>query len=657
MGEPGASERTAPAGASRLSAPAIVLLVVLSGVWAWWGWKQGAYFGVVLLPGAVVLALVAVLYSSIAPWPADARLSRPAAIAIGALAALGCWEALSAIWSPAPDVAVFDGQRVLVYALSFGLGVWLCMLLGNRLTLSLVPLTFAAGVTGFVAILGLLTNDVPKDVLELGTLEYPLGYRNAEAAFFAIALFPAVGLAADRDRAVWLRALALGVGTLSIQLCMLAQSRASVPAMIVAVVVYALAAPKRVRALCWLALAVIPAIAVLPALTSLYDAGQHGASDAVDEMRTAGATVAVIAAVAALIGAAAARFEARLPGLGSDTTRSNRAVAIGIAGIAVASVVAFVVAVGDPGDWLSKRADEFRYGGTPNLSESSSRFGFSVGSDRYDVWRVALDTAGEDPLLGVGGGGFQYSYLLHRDHSRQQVHDAHSVELETLSEFGIPGLAMLVIALAACGIGLVWVRRRVPEAAGLAAIALAAGAYWLVHTSVDWFWPYPVVAAPLLGLLGAACAHGPPLTTRVRVPWRVALGVGAALLAITAVPPFLSQRYVDQAYSDWRTDLSGAYADLDRAADLNRLSITPLLAEGAIATASGDTERAISAFEAAADKRPEEWAAHFLLARLQLRSDPTEAKRELALAVELNPREKRVRELARSLGVTDPEES
>jgi hypothetical protein len=656
MGAPGASERTARAGGSQLTVPAIVLLVVLSGVWAWWGWKQGAYFAVVLLPGTILLCLVALLYASITPRPAGVRLSLPAAIAIGALVALGCWEVLSATWSPAPDAAVFDGQRVLVYALSFGLGVWLCLLLGERPNLSLVPLAVAAGVTGLVAILGLLTNDVPNDVLELGTLEYPLGYRNAEAAFFAIAVFPAVGLAADGGRAVWLRAVALGIATMSIELCMLAQSRASVPAMIAALIVYALAAPKRVPALSWLLLAAIPAVAILPALTSLYDAGQHGALDALDEMRTAGTAVAVIAVVAGLIGAAAARFEARLPGFGSDSPRSNRAVAVGMAVLALASVVAFVVAVGDPGAWISKRADEFRYGGTPDLSGSSSRFGFSVGSDRYDLWRVALDDAGDDPLLGDGGGGYQYSYLVQRAHARQQVHDAHSVELETLAEFGVPGLVMLLTAFVAAGAGLIWVRWRAPAAAGLAAIALPAATYWLVHTSVDWFWPYPVVTAPLLGLVGAACAHGPPIATRRgRVPWLTVLAVGAGVLALSAIAPFLSQRYVDQAYSEWRTDRAGAYDDLERAQDLNRLSITPLLAEGAIATASGEGDHAIAAFEAAADKRPEEWAAHFLLARLQLRSDPQEARRELQLALELNPREERVRELARRLGVTAPE--
>ena len=64
-----------------------------------------------------------------------------------------------------------------------------------------------------------------------GTLDFPLGYRNAEAAFFAIALFPALGLAADRELDWRLRAAALATATLCIELFLLAQSRASMPAM------------------------------------------------------------------------------------------------------------------------------------------------------------------------------------------------------------------------------------------------------------------------------------------------------------------------------------------------------------------------------------------------------------------------------------------
>ena len=82
------------------------------------------------------------------------------------------------------------------------------------------------------------------------------------------------------------------------------------------------------------------------------------------------------------------------------------------------------------------------------------------------------------------------------------------------------------------------------------------------------------------------------------------LTAGAVALAISAVPLYLSERYVNDAYDEWRSDASRAYDDLDRAQALNPLSVFPVLAEGAIARANGDRPRAIDAFRRAAKKRP-----------------------------------------------------
>ncbi|MEO8093122.1 MAG: hypothetical protein ABI726_10490, partial [bacterium] len=63
------------------------------------------------------------------------------------------------------------------------------------------------------------------------------------------------------------------------------------------------------------------------------------------------------------------------------------------------------------------------------------------------------------------------------------------------------------------------------------------------------------------------------------------------------VPPYLSERYVNQALDGWRADLERAFDDLGRAGSLNPLSEEPLLTEGAIARAAGDRAHAIEAFE------------------------------------------------------------
>jgi O-antigen ligase len=642
---------------SRLEPAAWLALALLTIVWSWWTWQQGAYFGAVLLPGAILLCMVTALLVRFAPWRGDLRLSRPVLIALVSLAGLGGWELLSALWSPAPDVAIADGQRVLVYALAFGLGLLACNLLGMRMKLSMLPLAGAAAFAGLITAIMLATGDSPAQLLErAGTLEYPLGYRNAEAAFFGIALFPALGLAADRDLGWRLRAGALATATMCIELFLLAQSRGSMPAIAVALAVYILMSPFRLRALAWLGLALLPALPIVPALTSLFGAADQGLGPSVlDEMHRAGVIVLLTTLAAFALGAVCTRSEARIPGLGSHSRDANRGVGRALAATAIVLVIAFVAAVGDPVHWVGDRAEEFRAGGSPDLSDHSSRFTFNAGSDRYDIWRVALDEAADDPLFGTGGGGFQYAYLREREAPTQNLRDAHSVELETVSEFGLPGLALLVAALVAATVGILRARTLGPSAATLSAIALASGGYWLVHTSVDWFWPYPAISAPVLALAGSACA---PLVRTVHRrstrPWRGWLIGGLAVLAVSAIPPWLSERYVNHAYATWRTDLSRAYDDLDNAQRLNALSDTPLLAEGAIARASGDAERALTAFREAADERPEEWATHYLLAELQATSNPAVARNEILVALDLNPLEARIHALAERLGVPIP---
>jgi tetratricopeptide (TPR) repeat protein len=388
----------------------------------------------------------------------------------------------------------------------------------------------------------------------------------------------------------------------------------------------------------------------------VYQSSADGIGGVGDQLERAGVAAAITAAIAVAVGALVARLGSRVPVLGSSSTRGNRPVAIGLVVLAVAGAAGFVAAVGDPIDWAGERLDELRSLDTPDLSEEGSRFTVDVGSGRYEYWEIALDEAAADPLLGTGGGGFQYSYLREREDEGRTPRDAHSVELETLTEYGIPGLALLLAGLGGAAVGVIRTRRKAPDPAAvrLAAIALAAGTYWLVHASVDWFWPYPAVTAPVLALLGAACA---PAAARAVGPAGRAARAGVvavvAVLALTAIPPFLSERYVNDAYAGWRDDLDRAYADLDRAADLNRLSDAPLLAEGAIAREAGDRERAITAFRAAAEKRPEEWAAHYLLAELLARSDPQAARAEIRIALELNPQGVDALELAEDLGIGD----
>ncbi len=643
-----------PASLGSVGGAAMLLLTALSVTWGWWAWKEGAYFGVVMLPGTILLCMTAVLLSRVAPWGGRLRLSPGARVALISLTALGLWTGLSALWSAAPDVAVVDGLRVLTYALVFGLGIWLCNLLAPRIHLALAPVVIGAGFAAVITIIALF-GSTPRDLFETdGTLDFPLGYRNANVAFFAIASFAAISMAASTELDFRARGAALAVASVSLSLFALGQSRASAPAIVLALLAFVLLSPQRLRALSWLALAILPMLAVVPSLLDVYAAvNDEGLAAAVSEMNAVGWTLALIAIGAAALGAVVARFEARLPGLGNRSADTNRAVAGGIGALVVASLIAFVVAVGNPVDWVGDRVQEFKETRTPDLSEEATRFSLDAGSERYDLWVVAIDEFRERPLLGTGAGAFKYAYLEKREVLARDPHDAHSVEFENLAELGLPGLVLLLATLGGATVGAMRSRELGPQASMLSAAALSAGLYWLVHASLDWFWPYPVVTAPVMMLLGAACAPAVFAGERIRGQrWRPWLAGAAVLGAIAAVPPFLSERYVNNAYAGWQGDLERAYRDLDAARFLNPLSDAPLLAEGAIARELGDRPRAIAAFRAAAEERPEEWGAHYLLAELQAKSDPPAARREARIALELNPLSSDVNELADRLGVS-----
>ena len=616
----------------RVEPAALVALGLLALTWAWWGWKQGAYFGTVMLPGTILLCLGTLVLLRSAPWRGRLSLSRPAATAVFGLVGLGLWTLLSATWSPAPDVALADAQRVLTYALAFGLGIWLCNLLRTRMELSLVPIAVGAALVALATVITLLIgHDLPRYLESDGTLQFPLGYRNANCAFFLIAIWPLLGVGMTSSFAWPVRAGAIGSATLCLELGLLSQSRASLIAGTAAVGVFVALTPRRTRSLFWLGLVALPGVLVLPSLSKLFHAAQYN-GPVLTELHGAARAAAAGAIISMIAAGIAARIEPRLAFSAESEKRADRLVSRGLLGFIAVAVVAFVVAVGNPVNWVSERVSEFNSGQNTSVGfHNSTRFTLDASSERNDLWRVALNDGLHDPLFGDGAGGYRYSYLLNRHSSTQNARDAHSVEMETLAELGLPGLLLLAAALGGMGLGAYRARKLGPSAAWLSTVALAAGTYWFVQTSLDWFWRHPAVTAPVLALLGCACAPalmmpGRPERSRSR-RW---LGVAVVALALSAVPPFLSLYFLRAARDEWRTDPSKAFTDLARARTFNPLAVEPYLEEGFIAELAGQPQRAIQAFTQAADKRPEEWAPHFFLARLYRTTAPHLAARRLS---------------------------
>lgn len=631
-----------------LSRAALLPLVLVGGVVVWWGWKAGAYFDVVFLPGAMALMALGAALAALAPWPG--RLGGAARVALFSLIALAAWTLASALWSPTEAVAISDAQRVLTYALAFGLGAWLCLLLGRRMLLAAAPVAAGGAIVAVATLIALWVGDNAVEFFEEdATLRYPLGYRNAEAAFFLIAAWPMLALAAARQVDWRARAALLGAATLAIELAILSQSRAALFAAIVGAAALIAAHPAHLRMVGYLCLASLPAVLALPWLLDVYqaDGGQTEAS--LDPLRTACAAMAVSSLASVVIGALVARTD---PVLSPPAHRVVGRVLLGVVAVgALAGVLALARADGGPTGFVSDHVDQLTQG-TPSGEGEQSRFGLDLRSDRGELWRVAIDEFEADPIAGLGAGGFRAAYLLDRRAIDVQPEDPHGVELLMASELGVPGLALFAAFAIAALVAILRARRLGPAAGALAAAGLAAGAYWLVQASVDWFWNYPGITLPVAFLLGTAAA---PALLRPPAPprrgRRVALAAACLLAAGSFIPFYLSERLTKDALQGGSDDLTETYEDLERAADLNPWSDRPLIAEAVIAERAGEPQRALAALSAAQERTPTEWTLYFLEARVLEPIDPAAARRAIIRARELNPYGAELNRLEAQLGI------
>jgi tetratricopeptide (TPR) repeat protein len=179
--------------------------------------------------------------------------------------------------------------------------------------------------------------------------------------------------------------------------------------------------------------------------------------------------------------------------------------------------------------------------------------------------------------------------------------------------------------------------------------------YWLVHGSVDWFWEIPVlgglafVCFGIAARAGGARFEGTRMLTKPRLvsPAAVVLLVAALL---TLVPPWLAAEQTARAASTWRAGPADAFERLGDARALNPLSDEPDLIAGAIASRIGDLPRMEASFRRALRRNPLNWYAHLELAIAQaLQGEAGAARRQLARARELNPREYAIMVVQRDL--------
>jgi len=454
------------------------------------------------------------------------------------------------------------------------------------------------------------------------------------------------------------------IAVLLTELAVLSQSRGWLFVLPFAVALVLLLARERLRLVLAVAVTAVATAAVLRPLIDVLDRAVAGdlIEPAVDRAVIL-CLVSSVAAGAVVTGWAALDRRAEVP-VSARRVAGRVLVGVAVVGIVVGAVF-LARAATDPGGGLAERWRDFTRG--YSTGTHGSRFTGSLGTDRYQQWRIAWSEFVDHPVAGIGSDNYAAPYLLQRDDNLHEPFYPHSTPLRLLSQLGVIGTALFLMFI---GIA-VWLalrrRARAPAALSAAsAAALAMFGYWLMHGSLDVFWETPTLAAPALGLLGAAAAPIPQTpdglpdgrrrASRLPRAAAVALTALAAAAACAAlVLPWLSDSYSRSAAAVWREDPELAYSRFELAAELNPLSGQPLVRKGLIAAALGDDKEARRSFERALEREPTSWYAHLQLALLAASAGRNEeAAAEVRRARALNPQDPLLRIVAELLRADAP---
>jgi hypothetical protein len=638
----------APRGREIL-APAFLLLACAIVL----GPFDGGYARTVWSPVALFLLALFVLVLVVAA-PARSDRSRRIDLAVALFGAFVLWSYASILWADVPGDAWEGANRTALFWLGFTIVTlrpwpvaaarWALLLVAWGLSL------VAAGVLVATATSG----DVPGLFIE-GRLSEPIGYANALAALWLIGFWPAVHLAVSQELARPVRAVSLGAATVLLTTSLLSQSRGSALGFLVTAVVFLLLHPRRWAALAALA---VPLGAVAVGWDDLTRVRQVADSGALTDALADARLFVVIASVLAVGGCAAAMLAARrLVGPDRFSAAARRRGDRAFLGLAAAAAVAGVIVLALSGSWIEERWESFKVTDYGEVETGETRFTGSLGSGRYDFYRVALDEFAAHPIAGIGAENFGVPYLEQR-RTLEAPRYVHSLPLSILAQLGIVGslLALGFAGVVAAAIARV---RRIgsPAAGGVAVGALAGALAWLVHGGVDWLWEFPALSLLAFGLLGIAARVDERAFAGTRStsdgplrswPARALVGVVVVALGVSLALPGASARYERQATE--ASTPAAAMSRLDRAATLDPLSADALITRAIVGRNAGLGAQARQDLASALDREPKNWFAFLELGLLDAQQRRwADAERSLRRAQALNPRQGAIAEVRESV--------
>ena len=141
------------------------------------------------------------------------------------------------------------------------------------------------------------------------------------------------------------------------------------------------------------------------------------------------------------------------------------------------------------------------------VTKTRERLTDPANNGRLPLWQVALDIyKTRSTLHGTGAGTYQQFYPQYRT-EESYVTDAHSLYLQSLSELGFVGVALIALVVGSMLFGLA-ARIRGPTGGSTRRCSRWCSR-WALHRAVDWDWQMPAVTLPVFVLAGLALARPP----------------------------------------------------------------------------------------------------------------------------------------------------
>ena len=556
--------------------PGLVPSLAAFAVLLWFAADEGGFRGTTWMPAMLLLGVLLIACLALLPRPRPARL---ALAAILLLAGYGAFCLLSMLWAEQPELAWDAGNRTLLYAVLLALcALW--PLRGRSAAFLLGGYGLGVAAIALIELLRTAGADLSVQYFDEARFAHPVGYTNANVGLWMLGLLPCGVLAGRRGVPAPLRGLFLGAAGLLAGAALLGQSRGWLMALPIVAVLAILVVPGRGRTIAAFAAVGAAILLILSPLLDVYsDLPPGGPPGAVFDS----ALRALLIACAGLtvVGALAALADERVRISAARARRISAATVVAVALAAVAVVAGYAVVERNPVSAGADAWDEFKQGGY-SPTERSSRLSAGFSTYRYDYWRVAWGEFEDAPLVGAGADNFGRAYLREGE-SPQRPRFPHSTEMVALAETGVVGALLLGAALVCALLAALPGRRGTHLGAAASGAGVLMFGYWLAHGSLDRFWEFPALAgAALAGLgLGIAVARGRNDGAEQAgslLGGRRALVAACAcwaLLAISIVPPWLSEREQRGAIEVAPANPDEALERLDRAAKLNPLSPAP----------------------------------------------------------------------------------